>query len=155
MQLRRTFLAAVLVGLTTLIVAPETVLADDTRQAAQAVVDAYNRATKNKDSAALGTLYADDAFLVTPEGVVSGRIAIEKFSEEGFKVFDEEAKLDRAEMLGKGVRVRSGTWAGVFRGQKGPVPLKGHWSTTDVFEGGKWKIRMETFNTTPPSETSN
>jgi uncharacterized protein (TIGR02246 family) len=156
MRLRpMSILIALLAGLSTPVIAQDAVSAQETRQAAQAVVDAYNKAVKNKDAAALGTLYADDAFLVTPDGIIPGRAAIEKFSEDSFKVFDEEAKLDRVEMLGKVVRVRSGTWAGIFHAQKGPVPMKGYWSTTDVLEGGKWKIRMETFNATPPSGASN
>ena len=145
-----TILVAMMIGYPMPVLAQDTASEQEARQAAQAFVDAYNRATRNKDVAAVGALYSENAFLVTPDGVIAGRAAIEKFVEEGFKVFEEEARLERVEMIGKTVRVRSGAWTGVFHGQNGPVSMKGYWSTTDVAEGGKWKIRMETFNATPP-----
>ena len=32
----------------------------------------------------------------------------------------------------------------------GPIQLKGYWGAINVREGDTWKIRMLTFNVTPP-----
>ena len=46
-------------------------------------------------------------------------------------------------MAGDAVRLRTGTWAGVFQSPNGPIPVKGYWTTTDVLDGNTWKIRLE------------
>lgn len=120
-------------------------------EAATGFVEAFNTAVRNRDAAALGALYAEDAMVVAPEGIISGRSAIQAWASEGFKVFSEQAKLERVEMLNGSVRLRTGTWSGVLQTPNGPVNLKGRWATTDVLERGLWKIRMESFNVTPPA----
>jgi ketosteroid isomerase-like protein len=99
----------------------------------------------------LGALYTEDAILITPEGPISGRAEIEKRHAEGFKVFTqtEPSKLDQVKVIGSGVRIKSGTWAGTAKGPSGPLQIKGYWATTDVSDGVTWKIRMEVDNTSP------
>ena len=39
----------------------------------------------------------------------------------------------------------------LFKGKSGdPLQLKGYWGAINVREGDTWKIRMLTFNVTPP-----
>jgi uncharacterized protein (TIGR02246 family) len=145
---------AIAIGLAIQVLAQQTNAAQDARQAAESFVDAFNSAVQKKDAAALAALYTEDAFIVTPEGTISGRAAIEKSSAENFKVLTESAKLERVVVIGNGMRVRSGSWAGTLQVPNGPIQLKGYWATTDVLDGGTWKIRMETYNVTPPPPSS-
>jgi len=123
----------------------------DARRAAESFVETFLKAAQKKDAAGLAALYTEDALLITPDGPISGRAAIEKWHAEGFKVFTQEAaKLDQVEVIGDGVRWRTGTWAGTFQGPHGSLQVKGYWATTDVLRGNTWKIRMEVDNMTPP-----
>jgi len=125
------------------------------QEAAQKFVNTFNSAAQNKDAAALAALYTEDAYLVTPDGTVSGRAAIERWRAEGFKVITAKPSiLERVDMIGTAVRVKSGTWAVTLENPSGPIQLKGYWSTTDVFDGRTWRIRMETFNVVPPAASS-
>jgi uncharacterized protein (TIGR02246 family) len=123
----------------------------DAWQAGESVVQAFNRASQAKDAVGLAALYSEDVIYVTPDGPIYGRAAVQEQYAADFKSFTlEPSKLDRVAMIGDTVRVRNGSWSGVFQGPDGPVHLKGYWSTTDVREGGTWKIRMETSNTIMP-----
>jgi ketosteroid isomerase-like protein len=124
------------------------------RRLALEFVDAFNTATRAKNVDAFTKLYAENAIIVTPEGPVVGRAAIQKWADQGFQVFSSQAKLERAELLAKGIRIRMGSWSGTLQGKNGPIPLEGRWSTTDVEQGGKWLIRMESFNVKPPPESA-
>lgn len=141
---------ALALGMALPLLAEQTDAEKDAWQAADSFVEAHNSAVQRKDAAGLAALYTDDAFIVTPEGIISGRAAIEKSSAEDFKVLTESAKLDRVAMLGNEVRVRSGSWAGTLQLSSEAIQLKGNWATTDVLERGVWKIRMETWNVSPP-----
>jgi ketosteroid isomerase-like protein len=59
----------------------------DARQAGESVVEAHNKATQARDPAEVAALFTEDAILLTPDGPLFGRAAIEKFFAEGFKVF--------------------------------------------------------------------
>ncbi len=145
---------ALAVGVAIPVLAEETNSNADARQSADRFMDAFNDASKNKDAAALARLFTEDAFIVTPGGTISGRAAIAKWREDGFKDFTAEpAKLDRVDVIGSDVRLRSGTWAGTFQSANGPVQVHGYWATTDVFDEGAWKIRMETFGMSPPADS--
>ena len=48
-----------------------------------------------------------------------------------------------------GVMLRNGQWSGTS--SDGKVSLKGYWSDVDVEDGGKWKIKQETYNITQPN----
>jgi len=125
------------------------------RESAEKYVANFNIAAQSKDASALAALYTEDAFLVTPDGIVSGHSAIELWRSEGFKVVTAKpSTLDRVDLIGSTVRVKSGTWAATLQGPSGPIQLKGYWSTTDVFDGNSWRIRMETFNSIPPAASS-
>jgi uncharacterized protein (TIGR02246 family) len=144
--------AAVLaIGLPTPVAAQQT-SGQDAWQAGESVVQAHNKASQAKDAAGVAALYTRDAIMVTPDGPLVGQAAIEKYYAESFKVVTlGSAKLDQVVMAGDAVRLRTGTWAGVFQSPNGPIPVKGYWTTTDVLDGNTWKIRLEAgFPMTPP-----
>jgi uncharacterized protein (TIGR02246 family) len=124
----------------------------DAQQAGQSVLDAWNKTSQQKDAAGHAALFTEDAIRVTPQGLTSGRAAIERAAAEGFKVYTSDpSTLEQVKMIGNGVMLRAGTWSGTYNGPNGPVHLKGYWSDTDVRDGNTWKIRQETYNVTPPT----
>ena len=123
----------------------------DAHQAGQRVLDAWNKTSLQKNAASHAALFTEDAIQVTPEGLFSGRAAIERHATETFKVFTvDPSKLEQVQMIGGGVMLRAGTWSGTYNGPQGPVHLKGYWSDTDVRDGDNWKIQQETYNVSPP-----
>jgi uncharacterized protein (TIGR02246 family) len=104
--------------------------------------DAYN----NKDAAAAATLFTEDAVLVTPDGMVFGREAIEKRYAERFQrwpITDFLSRRERLRLNGIDNAVWSvGEWSGTLQSQAGPIIVWGYWSTIYVREGDGWKIRL-------------
>ena len=135
----------------------EPISEQEARQAGENIVQAYNKAGQAKDAAGLAAVYTEDAVLVMPEGPLVGRAAIERYFADAFKVFNlEAAKLDQVKMIADGqVMLRVGSFTGTLQGARGISKVRGYWSSTDVREGGKWKIRLEENNMTilpPPSQ---
>jgi uncharacterized protein (TIGR02246 family) len=104
--------------------------------------DAYN----NKDAEAAAALFTEDAVLVTPEGMVFGRQAIEKRYADTFQrwpITDFLSRRDRLRLNAIDNAVWSvGEWSGTLQSQTGPVVVWGYWSTIYVREGDAWKMRM-------------
>jgi ketosteroid isomerase-like protein len=76
--------------------AAQQVSEQDARQAGQNVLDAWNKTMQQKDAAAHAALFTEDAVQVTPQGLVSGRVAIESRAAEGFKSFTSDpSKLEQ------------------------------------------------------------
>jgi ketosteroid isomerase-like protein len=126
----------------------------DAHQAAHSTLDAWNKASEQKDAAGRAALYTEDALQITPEGLISGRAAIQKSSVEDFKAFTyDPAKLERVIMIGNSIMLSAGTWSGTYSSPDGPVPMKGYWSDISVPAGNTWMIRQETYNVAPPPET--
>ena len=92
----------------------------------RALDDAYNR----NDAAAAAALFTEDAVLLAPDGMFSGRQHI-----------DFNCSRDRIYFNATDNAVWS---AGQYRGQAGPVFEWGYWSAIYVREGDAWKIRMLT-----------
>ena len=105
-----------------------------------------------RDAAGIAALFSEDAILLTTDGPLVGRAAIENRLTGLFKVIITKppSKLDQVKMIGDALRLRTGSWSVVVQSPNGPMPLKGYWSTTDVRDGNSWKIRMETDVTVPP-----
>ncbi len=123
----------------------------DARKAGQSVLDAWNKAALQKDAVANAALFTEDAVRVTPNGLISGRAAIERRAVEDFKAYTPDpSKLEKVTMIGSAVMLRAGTWSGTYNSPHGPMHLKGYWSDTDVRDGDTWKIHQETYNVTPP-----
>jgi uncharacterized protein (TIGR02246 family) len=125
------------------------------------LVDAFNNkideAYKNNDPAAVAAFYAEDAVLVTDTGLIYGREAIQKHFADLFKQVhfsDHVGKVDQysPRIIGN-QRWDTGEWSAIIevQGQKGdPIELKGYFGCIDIREGNDWKIRMLTYNMSPP-----
>ena len=104
--------------------------------------DAYN----NKDAEAAAALFTEDAVLVTPDGMVFGRQAIEKRYADTFQrwhITDFLSRRDRFRLNAIDNAVWSvGEWSGTLQSQSGPLAVWGYWSTIYVREGDDWKMRM-------------
>lgn len=101
----------------------------------------------------MAALFTEDAVLVAPEGLFSGRQAIEERYADMFKrsrLTDFFALRDQLNAIGKELWA-VGEWWSLLQSEKGPVQLGGYWSEIYVREGDVWKIRMLTFNVIPPS----
>ena len=106
--------------------------------------DAYNR----NDAAAAAALFTEDAVLVAPDGMFSGRQHIEERYAHAFQRspnVDFNCSRDRIYFNAIDNAVWSaGQWFGNFQGQAGPVFEWGYWSAIYVREGDAWKILMLT-----------
>ena len=117
----------------------------------------YNEAVNNHDAAALGTLYTEDAILVTHTGLVYGRQAIEKWYEDGFKGSQPKNNTftidpHSVRMLGPDTLTRGGEWSETGKGKNGEdVPIKGYCSVVATRQGDAWNICQLTWNLTPDS----
>jgi uncharacterized protein (TIGR02246 family) len=125
------------------------------------LVDAFNNkideAYKNNDPAAVAAFYADDAVFVTPDGPIYGRQAIEKHYADLFKQVHFSNHIGKVDQYSPRIignqRWDTGEWSATIevQGQKGdPIELKGYFGCIDIREGNDWKIRMLTYNMTPP-----
>jgi ketosteroid isomerase-like protein len=149
-----------LVGLAIIFALPTFAQQKDTvdSQIAEQVTKKFDEAFNNGDAAALAALYTEDAVFVTPQGPVFGREAIEKhfagvFQQGHFSNHLNKDDQGSPHMIGTaGNEVwRSGEWSFTLQGKSGgPIQLKGYWGAINVREGDTWRIRMQTFNVTPP-----
>jgi uncharacterized protein (TIGR02246 family) len=122
-----------------------------------AVSKKYDEADNNNDAAAMAALFTEDAVFVTDKGPIYGRQAIEKWYANDFEQWHHSnhiGKLDpnSPRIIGTADNIASnGDWSLTVQGKTGdPIQLKGYWSDIDTREGNDWKIRMLTYNVTPP-----
>ncbi|MBW0000286.1 MAG: SgcJ/EcaC family oxidoreductase [Verrucomicrobia bacterium] len=128
-----------------------------TAQQIRALSIKYDEAFNNNDAAALAALYMEDAVEVTDTGPIYGREAIEKHFADVFKQVHVTNHLGEGDqysphIIGPGNEIwANGEWSLTFQGKSGgPIQAKGYWSAIDTREGDTWKIRMLTWNVTPP-----
>ena len=123
---------------------------DEFGELSRGLDEAYSR----NDAAAAAALFTEDALLVDPDGMSSGRQNIEKRFADTFQrspVISFNCSWDRCYLNAIDNAVWSaGQWFGTFQSQTGPVFAVGYWSAIYVREGDAWKIRMWTINQTPP-----
>ena len=104
--------------------------------------DAYN----NKDAEAVAALFTEDGVLVTPDGMVLGRQAIEKSYADTFQRLPITGFLSRQEPLQLSAIDNAvwsvGEWLGTLQSETGPIIASGYWSSIYVREGDAWKMRM-------------
>jgi uncharacterized protein (TIGR02246 family) len=119
-----------------------------------------SEAFTNNDAAAVAALFTEDAVLVAPDGIFSGRQAIQKRYEDTFQRWPFTLFNDPRDCHLKAIdnAVWSfGEWGGTLQSQTGPVFVKGYCSAIYVREGDAWKIRMLTLTErprlAPPAET--
>ena len=112
----------------------------------------YDEAYRKKDAAALAALFTEDASCVTPEGLFSGRQAIERVYANDFHRLPATSHIHQADQLnaiGDGAW-SVGQWWRTLQGQNGPVFSRGYWSALIIREGDEWKFRMLSFNEAGP-----
>ena len=127
-------------------------------QIAEQVTKKIDEGFNNGDAAAVGALFTEDAVFVTPQGPIFGREAIEKLFAGMFQQGHYSNHLNKDDqgsphMIGTADDEvwRTGEWSFTLQGKSGgPIQLKGHFGAINVREGETWKIRMLTFNVTPP-----
>jgi len=123
-------------------------------------VTQQSEAFTNKDAVAVAALFTEDAVLVAPDGVFSGRQAIEKRYEDTFQRSPLTLFNDPRDYYLKTIDnavCSYGEWWSTVQGETGPVFGEGYFSAIYVPEGDAWKIRMLTLaerpRTTPAVET--
>jgi uncharacterized protein (TIGR02246 family) len=158
--MRLRFLLA-LVGLTSGVAAQGIAQWRDTAdpQAAQQLVSFYDsalsmkfeKAFNEKNATALASLFAEDALLVAPEGLFSGRAAIEKRYASVFQrshLTNFFGMRNQLNAIGDEL-CAVGAWWSLLQTEKGPLQVGGHWLEIYTREGDAWKIRISIFNVSP------
>jgi uncharacterized protein (TIGR02246 family) len=111
----------------------------------------YDEVCNQRDAAALAALFTEDAVCVMPDGLLSGRQAIERWYSEHFQRWHPINHVVETNQLNAiGPQVWSlGQWWNTLQSQNGPVFVRGYWSALFVREGDAWRIRMLTCNESP------
>ena len=116
----------------------------------QALDEAYNK----NDAAAVAAFFTEDALLVEPDGMFSGRQNIERRYADTFQrspIISFNSSFARCYLNAIDNAVwGAGQWTSTFQSQTGSVFAVGYWSAIFVREGDAWKIRVWTINQTPP-----
>jgi uncharacterized protein (TIGR02246 family) len=111
--------------------------------------EAYNK----NDAVAVAALFTEDAVLVGPDWMSSGRKAIEQSYKETFQrspITDFNSRRERRHLNAIDNAVWStGQWFSTLQSETGPVFSWGYWSAIYVWEGDAWKIRMLTLSERP------
>jgi uncharacterized protein (TIGR02246 family) len=116
------------------------------------LAEKQSEAFTNKDAAAVAALFTEDGVLVAPDGMFSGRQAIEKRYEGTFQRWPLTLFNDLRDCHLKAIdnAVWSfGEWAGTLQGETGLEFVKGYFSAIYVREDDVWKIRMLTLSERP------
>jgi ketosteroid isomerase-like protein len=123
----------------------------------QSPANGYGAAIDAHDAAKLMLFYTDDAIRVAPWGIVSGRTEIEKgFAAEMKKNNPRDFKVtfDHVHVLPGDNAWAAGSWSLTISPGKQEQHVKGFWSDVYEHDGDVWKIRVESFNMTPPPPKS-
>jgi len=130
-----------------------------TTQKILALMKALNEAQNNNDAAAVAAFGTRDEVLVTSEGPITGRQAIQKWHSDLYQRWHPKNHID--ELHGNAPHLigtagnelwATGEFSETGQGKTGEaIPIKGHWLIFFVREADDWKIRMSVFNTTPDS----
>ncbi len=118
----------------------------------------YDDAFNNNNATAVAAFFTEDAVLVTDQGPVYGREAIENHFGGLFKEYhcsNHVGKPDQfsPHVIGTGGTElwSSGDWSLTLEAKTGDsIQLKGYWSEIYVREGDAWKVQMQMWNITPP-----
>jgi ketosteroid isomerase-like protein len=146
----------VLVGLAISFALPALAQQKDTvdpqlRQVADALSKEFDEAYDNNDAAAVAALFTEDAVLVTTQGPIYGREAIEKhyagvFQKVHFSNHIAKPDQHSPHIIGTAGNEMwwNGEWNVTLQGQTGgPKQAKGYWTSIVVREGDTWKDRMQ------------
>jgi ketosteroid isomerase-like protein len=114
-------------------------------------------AWKNNDAHSLAATFTEDAVLVTVQGPIYGREAIEKYYVDFFQkmhfsdylITPDQCSPHPIGTAGNGDWA-NGEWSATVKGLTwGPKELKGFWSAIHAREGDVWKNQMVIVNITP------
>jgi uncharacterized protein (TIGR02246 family) len=111
----------------------------------------FENAFNEKNAAALASLFTEDALLVAPEGLFSGRGAIEKRYAGVFQrshLTNFFGMRNQLNAIGNEL-CAVGAWWSLLQTEKGPLQVGGHWLEIYTREGDAWKIRVSIFNISP------
>jgi uncharacterized protein (TIGR02246 family) len=126
-----------------------------------AAIKKHTDALDKNDATAVASNFTENGILVTPDGPIFGREAIEKYYIGVFKQVQLTENVapvddDSPHILGEADNEiwATGKYSCTVKGQNfGPVAANGYWSV--IREGDDLKIRMLTFNSTPaPAPTA-
>jgi uncharacterized protein (TIGR02246 family) len=124
-----------------------------------ASIKVYDGAINDNDAAAIAALFTRDAVFVTTEGPIIGRQAIEKWYADVFQWWHPKNHLLKVDgnafhLIGTAGNElwATGEWSETGQSKNGePLSIKGYKLLVFVREGDDWKIRVNTWNTTPDS----
>jgi ketosteroid isomerase-like protein len=119
--------------------------------------EAYDRTFNNNDAAAIAAYYTRNAILVTPEGPIQGREAIQKWYADLFqRVRPKNGVTSKDSMILHAIGTAgnevwtTGQFSVTEQGKNGePILIKRHWLEIYVREGDDWKIRASAYNIAP------
>jgi uncharacterized protein (TIGR02246 family) len=142
------------IGLTTSAPAQQQV-DQNTRQQIEQMFAEYHDNWNKQDGTEIASLYTKDGVLVTSDvkAVSNGRQEIIDHYQDVFKrgiTHHESATIDQFIPVGDNVVLIVGEYHLSGQGQNGPIKADGHYTATDVLEGGAWKIRMLTATPNAP-----
>ncbi|MGY3483990.1 ketosteroid isomerase-like protein [Bradyrhizobium sp. USDA 4011] len=153
MRVSYVLLCSLLVAFSTSAVAAD---ADQSlKQEVQKIGSAYAESFNRQDADGIAALFAKGGMHINPVGP---RTDIAEFYKGAFKAgFDhEEITLDQVWPLGADGALAMGEWRITGKNQSGaPIENGGRWTSVDVREGGKLKIRMlSAFPKAPPPKAA-
>jgi uncharacterized protein (TIGR02246 family) len=130
----------------------------NTRQQIEQISATYHDAWNNHNAAEISDLYTNDGVVVTDRtaGAKKGRKAIEAYYVNVFNRMSHQdsATVDEIFPLGNNAVITVGRYHISGQGQGGAIKSEGYYTTVDVLEGGKWRIRMLTAVSNPPPAQS-
>jgi uncharacterized protein (TIGR02246 family) len=115
----------------------------------------HSEAYTKHDATAYAAFFTEDAVLVTPEGMIYGRQAIEKKYAELFDQWhptDYVVKVEQVNTIGNEAW-KIGEWSCTLQTEGGPYPISGYFASIHVRVDGVWKERMMCYNMATRSET--
>ena len=130
-----------------------------TTQKIAAILNAFSEAHMNNDAVAVAALFTRDAVMVTTEGPMIGRQAIQKWHADLYQWWRPKNRITKLDenvvhLIGTAGNELWATveWSETGQGKNGePLPIKGYKLVVFVREGDDWKIRLDAWNTTPDS----
>ena len=111
--------------------------------------EAFNK----NDASAVAALFTEDGVLVAPDGMFSGRQAIEKRYADTFQrwpITTFSSQRYQLNAIDNAVWT-VGEWWSTLQSETGPKFEGGYWSAICIREGNAWKIRMLTVSEPQPA----
>lgn len=142
-------LCSVFIAFTTQAMASDT--DPNLKQEVEKIGAAYAESFNKHDAAGIAALFATGGMHVNPAGP---RTDIAAFYEGAFKagLDHEEITVDQVWPLGGDALLAMGQYRITGKNQSGaPIETGGIWTSTDVREGGTWKIRLLSAMPKPPA----